>query len=94
MTPPIIELKDVSFSFGGPITLERINLQINEGELIGVVGPNAGGKSTLLKIIMGYIPINSGNITIDNIPLNENNIDIIRQKFAYIGQNILLVKKI
>jgi len=64
MTPPIIELKDVSFSFGGPITLERINLQINEGEFIGVVGPNAGGKSTLLKLILGLLKPTQGKVRV------------------------------
>jgi zinc transport system ATP-binding protein len=64
MKPPIIELKDVSFSFGGPITLERINLQINEGEFIGVVGPNAGGKSTLLKLILGLLKPTQGKVRV------------------------------
>lgn len=64
MSRAIIELKNVSFSFGGPTTLEHINLQINEGEFIGVVGPNAGGKSTLLKLILGLLKPTQGIVRV------------------------------
>jgi zinc transport system ATP-binding protein len=51
---PAIELEDVWFRFDdGPSVLEGVNLQVPNREFIGVVGPNAGGKSTLLKIILG-----------------------------------------
>jgi zinc transport system ATP-binding protein len=48
-----IELENVSFSYGGPLVLEAIDLDIEEGEFLGLVGPNASGKSTLLKVILG-----------------------------------------
>lgn len=55
----VIELEDIWYRFdGGPAVLEGINLDIRNKEFIGVVGPNAGGKSTLLKIILGlYQPL-------------------------------------
>jgi len=57
-TRPVIELEDVWYRFdGGPAVLEAISLGVRDREFIGVVGPNAGGKSTLLKIILGlYAP--------------------------------------
>jgi len=48
-----IELRSVSFSYGGPLVLEDIDLDIDEGEFLGLVGPNASGKSTLLKVMLG-----------------------------------------
>ena len=55
--------------------------------------PSGAGKSTLLKVIMGYIPIDSGRIIIDGEVLGQNNIDSLRQKFAYIGQSIFFTEE-
>ncbi|HHJ19783.1 MAG TPA: ABC transporter ATP-binding protein [Gammaproteobacteria bacterium] len=61
----IIELKDVSFSYGGPPALEAVTLSVQRGEFLGVVGPNAGGKSTLLKLILGLLKPIRGTVRID-----------------------------
>lgn len=60
----IIELQDVTFSYGAVPVLERVNLQVNEGEFLGIVGPNAGGKSTLLKLILGLLKPQAGRIRV------------------------------
>jgi ATP-binding cassette subfamily F protein uup len=58
----LISLQDVSIGFGGPRLLEDINLQIESGEWIGLLGRNGMGKSTLLKLISGEILPHSGTI--------------------------------
>jgi len=58
----LISLQDVSIGFGGPRLLERINLQIESGETIGLLGRNGMGKSTLLKLISGDIEPHEGTI--------------------------------
>jgi ABC transport system ATP-binding/permease protein len=58
----LISLQDVSIGFGGPRLLEEINLQIESGEWIGLLGRNGMGKSTLLKLIDGEILPHSGTI--------------------------------
>lgn len=60
----VIKLQDVNFSYGGAPVLEQVGLQIIEGEFLGIVGPNAGGKSTLLKLILGLLEPQSGHIQI------------------------------
>jgi zinc transport system ATP-binding protein len=60
----VVELQDVSFSYGAVPVLEQVNLQIKEGEFLGIVGPNAGGKSTLLKLILGLLKPQSGCIRV------------------------------
>lgn len=63
----IISLKDVNFSYnGGPLVLEDINFEIYQNEFIGIIGPNGGGKTTLLKLIMGLLKPISGKITVFN----------------------------
>jgi zinc transport system ATP-binding protein len=61
---PVILLRDVSFSYEGPPVLERITLAVEDGEFLGVVGPNAGGKSTLLKIILGLLEPGRGEVRV------------------------------
>ena len=58
----LISLQDVSIGFGGPRLLEEINLQIENGEWVGLLGRNGMGKSTLLKLINGEISPHSGTI--------------------------------
>ncbi len=60
----IIDLQGVSFSYGATSVLEDVDLKVDEGEFIGIVGPNAGGKSTLLKLILGLLTPYSGHIQV------------------------------
>ena len=55
---------DVSFSYGTVPILEHITLTIQSGEFIGIIGPNGGGKSTLIKCILGLLTPDSGSIEI------------------------------
>ncbi len=64
MSNGVISIKDVSFSYSGPPVLEGVNLEIEDGEFLGVVGPNAGGKSTLLKLILGLLEPGSGSVDV------------------------------
>lgn len=61
---PVIEVKDVSFSYGGPAVLEDVNLCIHRGDFASLIGPNGGGKTTLLKIILGLLKPARGNVFI------------------------------
>ncbi|NMC35036.1 MAG: ABC-F family ATP-binding cassette domain-containing protein, partial [Veillonellaceae bacterium] len=58
----LISLQEVSVGFGGPLLLEKIDLQIEEGEWVGLLGRNGMGKSTLLKLIHGEIEPQEGII--------------------------------
>jgi len=59
-----IELNQVSFSYGGAKVLDKISLEVPHGEFLGIVGPNAGGKSTLLKLLLGLIQPQGGQIRV------------------------------
>jgi zinc transport system ATP-binding protein len=61
---PVIDIQSVSFSYGSVPTLSGIDLQVAEGEFLGIVGPNAGGKSTLLKLILGLLQPQSGDLRV------------------------------
>jgi zinc transport system ATP-binding protein len=59
---PVIDIRSLSFAYGSVPTLSGIDLQVTEGEFLGIVGPNAGGKSTLLKLILGLLQPQSGSL--------------------------------
>jgi len=58
----LIELKDVSKSFGGVHAVDRVSLQLDAGEVLGLLGHNGAGKSTLIKILSGVFSGDSGEI--------------------------------
>lgn len=64
MTTPVIALDDVSFSYGGPSVLEGVTLSVERGDFLGLVGPNGGGKSTLLKIVLGLLQPGTGRVSV------------------------------
>ncbi len=59
---PVVVIENVSFTYGGPLVLEHVDLTVEEREFLGVVGPNGGGKSTLLKILLGLLEPASGTV--------------------------------
>ncbi|MFP4698263.1 MAG: metal ABC transporter ATP-binding protein [Eubacteriales bacterium] len=58
----IIELRDVTVYYNNVCALEKINIKIKEKDFVGVIGPNGGGKSTLLKLLAGLITPSNGRI--------------------------------
>ncbi len=62
----VIDINNVSFNYGLVSVLEDISLRIHEDEFIGIIGPNASGKSTLLKLILGLLKPDQGTIKISN----------------------------
>lgn len=84
MKKKIVEVKNVSFSYGDNKVLENVSLYIEEGDFVGIIGPNGSAKSTLLKLMVGLLKPDSGNIYLFNKPVNEfKNYN----KIGYISQN-------
>ena len=64
MNHPIVEIKNVSFAYGGQMVLQDVSLDIRQGDFIAMIGPNGGGKTTLLKLILGLLKPNRGSIRV------------------------------
>ena len=69
----LLKVQGLSASYGRVPVLHGINLDVNEGEILGVLGHNGMGKTTLLKALMGIIPTTSGQITFDGEDLTRLN---------------------
>lgn len=83
----MISFKNISIKFNNKIVLNNFNLVVNPGEKILISGVSGKGKTTLLKLLLGFSTPNSGNIFVDNLELNEQNINIIRNKIGYMPQS-------
>ena len=88
-----IVLKSVEFNYpkSRKVIIKDCNLEINKGEIICVIGSSGSGKSTLMDIIMGLIKPSKGNLYIDNIKINSNNVISWQKKLAHVPQEILLI---
>ena len=65
MAEPLIELKQISKSFGNNLILDQVDLTIYQGEALGIIGPSGTGKSTILRIISGLLAPDAGEIYIE-----------------------------
>ena len=78
----IITINNLSFSYGKDIVLDNINLSVDEKDFLAIIGPNGGGKSTLIKNILALLEPNKGSINIYN-EVNTKHIS----KIGYVPQN-------
>lgn len=83
----MINFKNISIKFNDKIILNNFNLIVNAGEKILISGVSGKGKTTLLKLLLGFSTPNSGSILVDNLELNEQTINIIRNKIGYMPQS-------
>jgi len=83
--PAVIEVDNVSFSYGADLVLQDAGFKILEGDFVSVVGPNGGGKTTLLKLILGLLKPFSGSIRVFGSPPDK-----VRRRVGYIPQRALL----
>lgn len=77
----IIEAENLFFSYADEGILKNVSLTISKGEFIGIIGPNGGGKTTFLKLLMGLLKPSSGKLTIDGLTPKA-----ARTKISYVPQ--------
>lgn len=88
MKEPIIRLKNISFSYDNRNILNSLNLEIYEGDRIGLIGPNGSGKTTLLHIIMGLLKPQGGTVEIfGKTRAKEKDFIEVRQKIGFLFQD-------
>jgi branched-chain amino acid transport system ATP-binding protein len=59
---PILEAREMTKAFGGILALNRVSFHVEEGEILGVIGPNGSGKTTLINCVTGFIRMTSGKV--------------------------------
>ncbi|WP_440122469.1 ABC transporter ATP-binding protein [Tenacibaculum sp. Ill] len=86
-----INFKDVRFSYiKGEEILKGISFSVEKGQTVAIVGATGAGKSTIINLINRFYEIDSGEISIDNIPVQDYKIASLRQKVAVVLQDVFL----
>ncbi len=83
MSTYILKINDVSFSFNGHTVLRDVNLMLKEGEFLAVIGPNGGGKTTLLKLLLGLLEADRGDIMVFGKPPRK-----VTHRMGYVPQEV------
>jgi ABC-2 type transport system ATP-binding protein len=82
----MIEVKDLTKTYGSKTAVDHINFTVNDGEILGFLGPNGAGKSTTMNIITGYASSTSGTVTIDGDEILDNPL-AVKTKIGYLPEH-------
>jgi zinc transport system ATP-binding protein len=80
----VISLTGVDFSYNGELVLKDVNLEVHEREMIGIIGPNGGGKTTLLRLILGLLKPRRGEVLVFGQPPARSS-----HRLGYVPQHML-----
>ncbi len=81
-----VKAENVTKLYGKQAALKKVSFEINSGEIVGFIGPNGAGKSTMMRIITGYIPQTEGSVTVNDINVIENPLEI-KRGIGYLPEN-------
>ncbi|KIN70429.1 ABC transporter-like protein [Sulfitobacter noctilucae] len=91
----MLEVSNIESGYGPVQVLFDVSLQVNAGEILCLMGRNGAGKSTILKAIMGQLPVTGGSITLDGKPLHTMPAHLIpKQGIGYVPQGRRLFKEL
>ena len=82
----MIEISDMTFSYGSKVVLEDVNLRVEESDFASLVGPNGGGKTTLLKLMLGLLQPERGVVRIFGVTPARG-----RPRIGYLAQQMRFV---
>ena len=83
----MIEVSDLSKSFGPVQALDRVSFDVGEGEILGFLGPNGAGKSTTMRILTGFMPGDSGRVRVAGHDVARNSL-VVRQATGYLPEGV------
>jgi len=86
-TVPAIEIDDLRFSYNGHAVLHGIDLRVDRGEFVAVMGRNGAGKTTLLKQCMGLLKPNGGHVRVLGHDTTQTQVETLAQQVGYVPQN-------
>lgn len=86
----LIELRNIHLSFDSKNIIQNLSLKINKGDKVVFAGKSGSGKSSLLSLVLGFVPPDRGHVLFDGIPANEKTVWDVRRKIACIDQDVSL----
>lgn len=86
----MLHIENISVSFGNLTLFKGLDLQVRHGESLCICGGSGSGKTSLLKAVLGFVPLSEGTIKVDGTVLTSKTTDQIRRKIAWIPQELAL----
>lgn len=86
-----LEIKNLNFAYDDKSVIRNLDLSLLKGEMIGLLGRSGEGKTTLVNIIVGLLPLQQGKISIDGVPLDKDTQDNLLKTVGYVSQNTFLL---
>lgn len=80
-----IKVTNLTKYYGETLAVDDISFEVNKGEILGFLGPNGAGKSTTMKIITTYLPPTTGSITVDDLDVEQDSLEV-RKKIGYLPE--------
>lgn len=81
----MIEVQDLTKSYGDKTAVDRISFSVNKGEILGFLGPNGAGKTTTMRVLTGYLPATSGTAKIAGFDVFDNSMEV-RGRIGYLPE--------
>ena len=94
MSQPVLSLKNVTIAQEGKIILSNVNLEVNHGEFIYIIGKTGSGKSSFMKALYADLPLTEGEgriVDFDLVTLKEDDIPFLRRKIGFVFQDFKLL---
>jgi ABC-2 type transport system ATP-binding protein len=82
----VIEVRDLTKSFGAVTAVDHVSFTVNKGEILGFLGPNGAGKTTTMRILTGFMPATSGTARIAGFDVFEQSLEV-RRRIGYLPEN-------
>jgi len=86
---PIIDVRNVTKRFGRIPALDNVSCMVEQGEIVGLLGPNGSGKTTLIRLLCAFFPPTTGTVTVDGYDTRRSPLDV-RQRVGYALEGVVL----
>jgi subfamily B ATP-binding cassette protein MsbA len=90
-----IDFVETSVTYGSTTTpaLKRLNLHIESGQVVALVGPSGAGKTTLINLLPRFIDTSTGSVKVDGVEVREWNLTALREQFALVSQDVVMLNE-
>src|ERR1700723_4252997 len=85
----MIEVQELTKYFGATLAVNHVSFKVEKGEIIGLLGPNGSGKTTIMRILAGFFPATSGRAMIGGLDVAEHSLET-RRRVGYLPENMVL----
>lgn len=87
----MVAIQNVSFNYDeDKVILDQLTLQVKKGQVVALVGASGGGKSTIIKLLLGFYPIHLGEVSVDGKAMGDYTLEDLRNLMAYVPQDAYL----